>query len=173
MREPNCSQQWKRGCKAWLVLISRWSALFDCLGLGSADCHFRLFHLFVARFSSFKFLESESNLSAGMLTPENDDLEQCLYFLQKLSSLLQWSPESTWSTLEQNTVSSEANSKDFHAIGKLQAQREISISDLFERVGMVKSPSKNILFTFACKLRLLEMILMTPSLRWQQLGCTA
>lgn len=86
----------------------------------------RLFHLFVAKLASFDFLQSnaaENDIHNGF-GPEkkytaDDDLDQCLYYLRKLSNVLQWSPDATWAALAHNVISTEKNNLSLFRISKL------------------------------------------------------
>ncbi|KAG9233240.1 Dopey, N-terminal-domain-containing protein [Amylocarpus encephaloides] len=74
----------------------------------------KLFYAFVAKFAAFNCLQTASpdvpryfDGDSRLYTPE-DDLDQCLYYLQTLSNVLQWSTDSTWTTLAENTIAPDA-----------------------------------------------------------------
>lgn len=48
----------------------------------------------------------------------DDDLHQCLYFLQKLSNVLRWSPDATWATLAYNVISTNKSYPSLYLISK-------------------------------------------------------
>jgi hypothetical protein len=88
--------------------------------------HDRFFHLFVARLASFDFLRNaaaENDIQNGLDTKqryaEDDDLDQCLYYLQKLSNVLRWSPDATWAALARNVISTDKSHPSLYLIGKL------------------------------------------------------
>jgi hypothetical protein len=88
--------------------------------------HDRFFHLFVAKLASFDFLRSavaEIDVQNGFDTTqrytENDDLDQCLYYLQKLSNVLRWSPDATWAALARNVISTDKSHPSLNLISKL------------------------------------------------------
>jgi hypothetical protein len=71
---------------------------------------YRLFHLFVAKFSGFSFLQTlpeGSNFldSDVQIYADEDDLDYCLYYLRTLSNILRWSSDSMWAALAQNSIS--------------------------------------------------------------------
>lgn len=84
----------------------------------------RLFHLFVAKFSSYTFLHTsyENASTAAHLDlrayNDEDDLDQCLYYLQTLSNVLRWSSDNTWSTLAHNTISTEKTHQYLYQISE-------------------------------------------------------
>lgn len=89
-----------------------------------ADEHFRLFHLFVAKFSGFSFLESMSEEGSASMDKDmqiyatEDDLDQCLYYLRTLSNLLRWSSDGMWGALAQNSVSTDSEHSSLGRISK-------------------------------------------------------
>lgn len=85
---------------------------------------FRLFHLFVAKFSNYSFLFTKFE-DAGTTTHHNmriyaddDDLDQCLYYLQTLSNVLRWSSDSTWAALAHNSISTDRSHRSLFQISK-------------------------------------------------------
>lgn len=85
----------------------------------------RLFHLFVNKFSEFSFLQAFSEKSSA--TAENsiihiyedeDDLDQCLYYLRTLSNILRWSSDSMWTALSKNTISTDPTKLTLYRISK-------------------------------------------------------
>lgn len=87
----------------------------------------RLFHLFVAKFSVFGFLQTVTEapkitpavLDSGIhLYTEEDDLDQCLYYLQTLSNILRWSSDSMWAALEENTISTDRSHQSLYRISE-------------------------------------------------------
>jgi hypothetical protein len=50
---------------------------------------------------------------------ERDDLDQCLYYLQKLSNVLRWSPDATWAALARNVISTDKSNPSLYLISKL------------------------------------------------------
>jgi hypothetical protein len=84
---------------------------------------YRFFHLFVAKFGGFKFLqtaivshEQEKNRDTTQVYSEEDDLDQCLYYLQKLSSVLRWLPDNTWAALASISISTDQSHKSLYHI---------------------------------------------------------
>ena len=88
---------------------------------------YRLFHLFVAKFSSFSFLqtllEGGSNLlnSDVQIYANEDDLDYCLYYLRTLSNILRWSSDSMWAALAQNSISTDTSHRSLHLISMSQS----------------------------------------------------
>ncbi|KAI9736888.1 MAG: hypothetical protein M1818_005939 [Claussenomyces sp. TS43310] len=71
----------------------------------------RLLYIFVSKFACFTFLQSPfakeaegSGKSSETYYTEDDDLDQCLYYLQALSNVLKWSPDSTWAILAEKKI---------------------------------------------------------------------
>jgi hypothetical protein len=85
----------------------------------------RLFHIFVSKFSGFDFLQTISEDSSSLLDGEvrkytdDDDLDQCLYYLQTLSNILRWSSDNMWAALAENTISTDTSHFSLHLISKL------------------------------------------------------
>lgn len=73
----------------------------------------RLFHIFAARFSGFSFLRITPTMDVdGNATDsytEENDIDQCLYYLQTLSNVLRWSSDSTFTILARKTISGETS----------------------------------------------------------------
>jgi hypothetical protein len=86
----------------------------------------RFFHLFVAKLAGFDFLGStgvendvQNGLNPKQRYTEDDDLDQCLYYLQKLSNVLRWSPDATWAALARNVISTDKSHPSLFRISKL------------------------------------------------------
>ena len=85
----------------------------------------RLFHIFVSKFSDFDFLQKISENSSSFLDGEvrkytdDDDLDQCLYYLQTLSNILRWSSDNMWTALAENTISTDSSHLSLHRISKI------------------------------------------------------
>lgn len=98
----------------------------------------RLFHLFVAKFSNYSFLFTKFE-DAGTTTHHNmriyaddDDLDQCLYYLQTLSNVLRWSSDSTWAALAHNSISTDRSHRSlFQITGR---DDEITLLEFFLHV---------------------------------------
>lgn len=86
----------------------------------------RLFHRFVAKFSGYDFLYTkyeDSGTSAHYnmrIYADEDDLDQCLYYLQTLSNVLRWSSDSTWAALAHNSISTDRSHRSLFQISKFQ-----------------------------------------------------
>lgn len=50
---------------------------------------------------------------------EEDDLDQCLYYLRTLSNILRWSSDNTWAALADNTISTDPSYRDLYRISEL------------------------------------------------------
>jgi hypothetical protein len=75
------------------------------------------------KFSSFSFLQStvvepenENEASIEDAFSDESDFNQCLYYLQKLSSVLRWSSDATWATLANHTVSTDKSHRSLYLI---------------------------------------------------------
>ena len=85
----------------------------------------RLFYIFVSKFSGFDFLQTTSVNSSHSLGEDarrytdDDDLDQCLYYLQTLSNILRWSSENMWAALAENTISTDPSDASLHRISEL------------------------------------------------------
>jgi hypothetical protein len=102
----------------------------------------RFFHLFVAKLASFDFLRStevENYVQNGLITrqryTEDDDLDQCLYYLQKLSNVLRWSPDATWATLARNVISTDKSHPSLFLISKLLVELSWTLLTLISWSG--------------------------------------
>ena len=85
----------------------------------------RLFYLFIAKLSGYSFLYTEFE-DAGTASHHNmriysdeDDLDQCLYYLQTLSNVLRWSSDSTWVALAHNSISTDKSHRQLYQISRL------------------------------------------------------
>ncbi|KAG0651121.1 dopey [Hyphodiscus hymeniophilus] len=82
----------------------------------------KLFHLFVAKFSTFGFLQTapEDNSqfldSHAQLYTDDDDLDQCLYYLRTLSNILRWSSEGLWAALTEDSISTDTSHRSLYRI---------------------------------------------------------
>lgn len=99
------------------MIIHSWLKMTDLMN--------RIFHLFVAKFATFTFLQSpldsdadSSKLQENKAYVESDDLDQCLYYLQTLSNILRWSSDSTLTALVDNVISTDKSHRALHAISK-------------------------------------------------------
>ncbi|RDW78114.1 hypothetical protein BP5796_05966 [Coleophoma crateriformis] len=98
----------------------------------------RLFHLFVAKFSGFSFLQTLVTENSSTIDntvhkyTEEDDLDQCVYYLLTLSNILRWSSDSTWAALAENTISTD---KSFQSLYRITARDgEITLLEFFLHV---------------------------------------
>lgn len=103
--------------------------------LGGID---KLFHLFVAKFSGFTFLQIPPGNDHSQLTSDlriyadEDDLDQCLYYLRTLSNILRWSSDSMWAALAENTISTDTSHRPlFRITGR---DGEITLLEFFLHV---------------------------------------
>jgi hypothetical protein len=85
----------------------------------------RLFHLLIAKFSDFECLQRASNSTPDSGTDivrksytEEDDLDQCFYYLNTLSNILRWSSQSTWAALDENIATPDPDDIFFNNISK-------------------------------------------------------
>ncbi|TAQ89772.1 hypothetical protein B7494_g1880 [Chlorociboria aeruginascens] len=82
----------------------------------------KLFYILVHKFSTFNFLhtipENPPNAMAADLHvySDEDDLDQCLYYLRTLSNILRWSSEHTWTALTENYISIDQNKQSLYKI---------------------------------------------------------
>ncbi|KAF4628908.1 hypothetical protein G7Y89_g9243 [Cudoniella acicularis] len=82
----------------------------------------KLFNLFVSKFSSFSFLQTISTNSSNFLDGEmrtyiqEDDLDQCLYYLQTFSNILRWSSDNMWAALAENHIPKDASYSNLQRI---------------------------------------------------------
>ncbi|KAL3418993.1 hypothetical protein PVAG01_09214 [Phlyctema vagabunda] len=98
----------------------------------------RLFHIFVAKFSEFEFLQtpledasSEDDEQLPIYT-DLDDLAQCLYYIQTLSNILRWSTDSTWAALAENSISTDRSHLSLYRITRRDT--EITLLEFFLHV---------------------------------------
>ena len=86
------------------------------------DRSLRLFHLIVAKFSSFGFLQTAPDESSDLMNrnvhvyTNSDDLDQCLYYLRTLSNMLRWSSDSMWAALAENSISTDKSHLSLYKI---------------------------------------------------------
>ena len=106
--------------------------------------YFRLFHLFVAKFSTFEFLqaapEGHSQFLDGhaQMHSEEDDLDQCLYYLRTLSNIFRWSSDGMWAALAENTISTDASHRSLYRISEYSDQNKgIVLTSLAGRDGEI------------------------------------
>ncbi|TVY54541.1 Protein dopey [Lachnellula cervina] len=98
----------------------------------------KLFHIFVSKFSGFDFLQTTSVNSSHLLSgdarryTDDDDLDQCLYYLQTLSNILRWSSENMWAALAENTISTDQSYASLHRITGNEG--EITLLEFFLHV---------------------------------------
>jgi hypothetical protein len=104
--------------------------------------YYRFFHLFVAKLASFDFLRSaatQNDIQNGLGTEqgytENDDLDQCLYYLQKLSNVLRWSPDATWAALARNVISTDKSHPSLYLISKFLVELRLALLTLISQSG--------------------------------------
>lgn len=93
--------------------------------LGHILTIYRLFRLFVGKFSGFKFLQAPSEKgspaldnNATYIYEAEDDLDQCLYYLRTLSNILRWSSDSMWTTLSEKTILTDRANPTLYRISK-------------------------------------------------------
>jgi len=60
------------------------------------------------------FLDSDSQPYS-----EEDDLDQCLYYLRTLSNILRWSSDNMWAALADNTISTDPSYPALYRISRL------------------------------------------------------
>lgn len=93
----------------------------------------RLFYLFIAKFTSFEFLqeinEGPSQSFDGSIHAygEDDDLDQCLYYLRTFSNMLRWSSENVWMALANNTISTDQSHSALFKISKRSLNRNLDL----------------------------------------------
>ncbi|RFU36133.1 hypothetical protein B7463_g263, partial [Scytalidium lignicola] len=79
----------------------------------------KMFYTFVTTFSGFRFLQTiqttESDSVRKFYTDE-DDLDQCLYYLRMLSNILRWSTDNTWATLAETSISIDKTNPSLYQI---------------------------------------------------------
>ncbi|KAG9248865.1 Dopey, N-terminal-domain-containing protein [Calycina marina] len=98
----------------------------------------KLFHIFVAKFSGFHFLQTITTENASYLDSgsspysEEDDLDQCFYYLRTLSNILRWAPNNMWASLTENTISTDTTYRALHRITGRDG--EISLLEFFSHV---------------------------------------
>ena len=84
----------------------------------------RLFYLFVARFSTFELLQTAAEDNSQFLDghpqfyTDNDDLDQCLYYIRTLSNILRWSSDGMWAALAQNIISTDTSHRALYRISQ-------------------------------------------------------
>ena len=89
---------------------------------------FRLFHLFVAKFSAFEFLQTAPDGDTQFpgshvrMYSDEDDLDQCLYYLRTLSNILRWSSDGMWAALVENTISTDKSHRSLYQISKYHSK---------------------------------------------------
>jgi len=59
------------------------------------------------------FLDSDSQPYS-----EEDDLDQCLYYLRTLSNILRWSSDNMWAGLADNTISTDPSYRALYRISQ-------------------------------------------------------
>ncbi|KAJ5032744.1 uncharacterized protein L3040_009337 [Drepanopeziza brunnea f. sp. 'multigermtubi'] len=133
----------------------------------------KLFHLFVAKFSEFEFLqtlpaESSSSVDSNVqMYDSEDDLDLCLYYLRTLSNMLRWSSDSMWAALAQNTIDTSRPSL-FRITGR---NGEISLLEFFLHVclrsisgshGVENSEEPRVSQFHRAALSTLHQILLSP-----------
>ncbi|KAH8602567.1 Dopey, N-terminal-domain-containing protein [Bisporella sp. PMI_857] len=98
----------------------------------------KMFHLFVAKFSSFQFLQTIAEDNPSFLYSDTkgyadeDDVEQCHYYLRTLSNILRWSSDSMWAALAENSISTDTTYRSlFRITGR---DGEITLLEFFLHV---------------------------------------
>lgn len=77
----------------------------------------------MGKFSEFQFLQNtprddtRADHSVQAYADE-DDLDQCLYYLRTLSNILRWSSENMWAALGENTISTDTTHRSLYLISK-------------------------------------------------------
>ncbi|KFZ07429.1 hypothetical protein V501_06466 [Pseudogymnoascus sp. VKM F-4519 (FW-2642)] len=98
----------------------------------------KIFHLFVSKFSGFKFLqpvEIQSNAGTEKSTMQyttDDDIDNCLYYLRTFLNILRWSTISTWGTLANSKVSIPKTDETTDSIG--HHEDDIPLQEFFLEV---------------------------------------
>jgi hypothetical protein len=115
----------------------------------------RFFHLFVSKFAGFLFLQRGSDGDQGQsetVLPqrysEDDDLDQCHYYLQKLLNVLKWSPDTTWAALAQNNISTDKTDPSLHLISMSPISDQELLSDIRQRAKKMTLAFRYSLFTY-------------------------
>lgn len=49
---------------------------------------------------------------------DEDDLDQCLYYLRTLSNILRWSSDNMWAALAENTISTDKTYRALYLTSK-------------------------------------------------------
>ncbi|KAH8815002.1 Dopey, N-terminal-domain-containing protein [Xylogone sp. PMI_703] len=92
----------------------------------------KMFYTFVTAFSDFQFLQtmqgSEIDTAQKLYTDE-DDLDQCLYYLRILSSVLRWATDNTWVTLTETHLSTDKSNLSLYQITGRDG--EVSLLEFF------------------------------------------
>lgn len=92
----------------------------------------KLFHIFVEKFSTFKFLQTSPDNNIIHIYNDEDDLDQCLYYLRTLSNILRWSSDSLWAILSKNIISTDPAHPALYRITGRDAN--ISLLEFFTHV---------------------------------------
>lgn len=97
----------------------------------------KLYHIFVAKFSSFQFLHAlpdSSNLlgTSVQIYASDDDLDQCLYYLRTFSNILRWSSDGLWAALAENSISTDKSHGSLYHISLRDG--EITLLEFFLHV---------------------------------------
>lgn len=90
----------------------------------------KLFHLFVAKFTTFGFLQRSSE--ERYVYTSDDDLDQCLYYLRTLSNMLRWSSENMWVALAGNSISTDKSYLSLYKITRRDS--EMTLLEFFVHV---------------------------------------
>ena len=102
------------GCRA----TSGWISMWHVTNLTHLLITCRLFHIFVEKFSAFKFLQTSPDNNIIHIYNDEDDLDQCLYYLRTLSNILRWSSDSLWAILSKNIISTDPAHPALYRISK-------------------------------------------------------
>ncbi|KAH8676625.1 Dopey, N-terminal-domain-containing protein [Tricladium varicosporioides] len=82
----------------------------------------KLFNIFVTKFCNFSFLQTTSTGNSNLLNGElqtygqEDDLDQCLYYLETFSHILRWSSDNMWAALAEGNVSADIHTAEIRKI---------------------------------------------------------
>lgn len=111
--------------------------------------HDRFFNLFIAKLASFDFLrraaaenDIQNEIDTKQSYTEHDDLDQCLYYLQKLSNVLRWSSDATWAALARNVISTDKSHPSLYLISKLLVELRWALLTLISWSGHGDLPSR-------------------------------
>ncbi|EPE29628.1 hypothetical protein GLAREA_00788 [Glarea lozoyensis ATCC 20868] len=98
----------------------------------------KLFNLIIRKLGNFECLqrssltETNSTTVSSHIYTQEDDLDQCFYYLQTFSNILRWSSDSMWAALAQNTITAESGYLPLK--GTIGHKTEVSFLEFFVQV---------------------------------------